>query len=237
MPAVKHPLLLFDIDGTLMLSGGAGMRAMRRAGHVLFGDEFDWDGIETAGSLDPIIFAAAAAQNRIDDADRHHSAFRAHYLTFLVEELDAGRERIRVMPGVHDLLGSLRQRVGEHGDLTLGMLTGNYGAAVPPKLATIGVDHGWFSITAFGDEAPTRPDLVRLALDRFGEERGTAADPEQVVVIGDTPRDVACAHAHGCVAFAVATGYFSTEQLAEAGADVVVEDLQDPAPLMSLIDD
>ena len=91
-------------------------------------------------------------------------------------------------------------------------------------------------ITAFGDEAPTRPDLVGLALRRYEELMRHPAQPRCVVVIGDTPRDVECAHAHGCVAFAVATGDFTVEQLRATGAEHVVPDLFDPAPLLAILD-
>ena len=229
-------LLLFDVDGTILLSGGAGMRAMLRVGAELFGEDFHWDGVETAGSLDPVIFAEVAAKNGLDDIDTHHDRFRESYLEALADELERGRSAIRVMPGVRRILDTLRHRAATAQDVTLGLLTGNYGRAVTLKFAAVDLDPDWFPIAAFGDDAPTRRDLAALALRRFEEHAGGAADPQRAIVIGDTPRDIACAHANGCVAFAVATGRHRAEQLIEAGADHVVQDLSDPEPLLSLID-
>jgi phosphoglycolate phosphatase-like HAD superfamily hydrolase len=91
-------------------------------------------------------------------------------------------------------------------------------------------------VNAFGDEGKTRPDLVALALRRCAETAGFTPDSRSVIVIGDTPFDVECAHAHGCVAFAVATGLHRADELRKTGADVVVDDLSDPAPLFDLLD-
>ena len=229
-------LLLFDIDGTLLSTRGMGMRAIRRAFGQLFGDGLNWEGINPGGSLDPLIFAEAARINGIKNADVHHARFRDVYIQELTNNLKTNRHRVEVMPGVHVLLAHLRERISEHGDAVLGLLTGNYAKAVPMKLATIGVDVSWFTVTAFGDEGAERAELVRLALDRYQLLTDEPADPGRVAVIGDTPRDVACAHAHGCVAFAVATGGYSVEELAACGADVVLKDLSDPTPLIDFID-
>jgi phosphoglycolate phosphatase-like HAD superfamily hydrolase len=226
------PLLLFDVDGTLLLTGGAGMRAMRRVAEALFGGGFRWDGIEVSGHLDPLIFAEAAALNGLDVDSEHHEEFRTRYLDALREELERGRAGIRVMPGVHETLALLRERP----DVTLGLLTGNYAEAIPVKLAAIGVDPGWFSISAFGDEGESRPALVLLALAKYSRLLGRPADPRRVIVIGDTPRDVHCAHANRCIAFGVATGSYSVADLRAAGADEAVTDLSDPTPLVALVE-
>ncbi len=219
-----------------MLSGGAGMRAMKRVGAELFGEGFRWDGVQTAGSLDPVIFAEVAAINQLDNVEAQHERFREAYLVALADEFERGREAVTVMPGVRDLLASLRRRTDSAGDITLGLLTGNYGAAVTIKFDAIGFDPAWFTITAFGDDALTRPDLTALAMRRYERHSGDPVDPHRVILIGDTPRDVAAAHAHGCVAFAVATGPYSLDELRDAGADHLAENLADPTPLMKLID-
>lgn len=226
-----NPLLLFDVDGTLLVTGGAGMRAMRRVAAELFGDQFTWDGIEVSGHLDPLIFSEAASLNGLDPS-LHHEEFRHRYLGALREELERGRGGVRAMPGVHETLARFRARV----DVTLGLLTGNYTDAIPIKLGSIGVDPSWFSVSAFGDEADSRPALVALVLEKYSRRLGFAADPRRVIVVGDTPRDVACAHAHGCIAFAVATGPYEVSELRAAGANVVVSDLGDPSPLLELVD-
>lgn len=233
---VPRVLLLFDVDGTLLLTDGAGLRAFARVSCELFGEDFTWDGITTAGGLDPLLFAEAATANGLDGDPRHHERFRAAYLRRLEVELDRGRDGVRAMPGIVELIEQVQRRWQEQADVVPGLLTGNYTAAVPIKLAAVGLDAGAFEIQALGDEAPTRPDLVALAMARFERRFGAPIAPDRVVVIGDTPRDIDCAKAHGCVAFTVATGRFDARTLRDAGADVVVEDLADPTPLWSLVD-
>ncbi|MEX0775554.1 MAG: haloacid dehalogenase-like hydrolase [Phycisphaeraceae bacterium] len=233
-----HPfLLLWDIDGTIVHTGGAGMRAMFTVAHRMFGADFRWDGIEAAGHLDPLIFAEAAILNCVENHEDRHEAFRDSYLAELEKELRSNQTKVHVPPGVHHMLALLHRRAREQGDVVLGLLTGNYRGAAPLKLAAAGVDPAWFTVTAFGDEGQTRADLVGLALRKFaGVLPVPAVDPRRVVVIGDTPRDVACATAHGCVALAVATGGYSVETLRQAGADVVTPDLSNPRPLLDLLD-
>ena len=94
----------------------------------------------------------------------------------------------------------------------------------------------WFTITSFGDEAATRADMVALALQKYEVRFKKQIAPDRVIIIGDTPRDVQCAHAHDCLCLAVATGSYSEQQLQDAGADVVVSDLADSAPLLAMLD-
>jgi len=224
-------LLLFDIDGTLLLCGGAGVDAMRAVGSRLFGETFTFDGVEFAGNLDPLIFAEAARRCQLaDDHAACHDRFRAAYVGELATRLLAP-DRVTVMPGVHALLTRLRtlDRV------VLGLLSGNYAEAAPLKLTAARIDHGQFRITAFGDEAPARHDLVELAMRRYARLHGERIDPRRVLVIGDTPRDVAAARAHGCIAVAVATGGHSADELRACEADLVLPDLADPTPITSLL--
>lgn len=228
-------LLLFDIDGTLLRCGGCGMRAMRTVANQLYGAHFRWDGIEPGGHLDPLIYAEAAALNDLPHSDAEHERFRGAYLDELARELERNRAGVRVLPGVRALLDQLHHRAQTVGDVALGLVTGNYTRAAALKLATIGVEWDWFRITACGDEGPDRPALVQLALQRFANRSGHPADPARTLVIGDTERDVHCAHAHHCRAFAVATGWVSAAALRQAGADYVVDDLADPTPLLRLL--
>lgn len=229
-------LLLFDIDGTLMKSGGAGMRAMFHVADELFGRQFNWEGINAAGHLDPLIFAEAAAINGLEDAHIHHQRFHDAYIQRLAHEFQSGSHGVEIMPGIHEVLSLLRQREQTRRDIVLGLLTGNYTKAVPIKLASIGVDVDWFSITAFGDEAPSRPELVTLAMKKYEASLGHPAQACGVIVIGDTPRDVGCAHANGARVLAVATGSHTLEELQACGADKAVIDLADPSPLLEMID-
>lgn len=136
------------------------------------------------------------------------------------------------MPGVHRSLRALRAA----GTATLGLLTGNYAAAIPPKLRAVDIAPEWFEVTAFGDEARSRRDLAALAIARYSLRAGATVDPRWVVVVGDTPRDVDCARAHGCFALAVGTGSHDEAALAAAGADLVVADLEDPTPLLLTVE-
>jgi phosphoglycolate phosphatase len=226
------PLVLFDVDGTLLLTSGAGMRAMKRAAAELFGDAFRWDGIVVAGHLDQLIYAEAAILNEIADHDVHHGRFRERYLAALADELERGKGNVRVMPGIHRALETLRGQ----GRAVLGLLTGNYAEAIPLKFAAAGIDLTWFEITAFADDASSRRDLVDVAMTKLARSTGGPVDSRRVVIVGDTPRDVDCAHAHGCFAFAVATGGYDVAALREAGADRVVADLGDPTPLFEVVD-
>src|ERR1043165_7908546 len=98
------PLILFDVDGTLLLTQGAGMRAMKQAAAELFGETFRWDGIVVAGHLDQLIYAEAPVLNEIADHDLHHGRFRERYLAALADELERGRANVRAMPGIHQIL-------------------------------------------------------------------------------------------------------------------------------------
>ncbi len=225
------------------------MRAMKRVTSRLFGNDFSWEGVTVSGHLDPLIFAELAALNQLDDPGRHHDVFRDQYLQELRAELESVAPAVgpakrsaalpgtgaRALPGVHEALTILRDRRDREGAVTLGLLTGNYTQAVPVKLHAVEVDPSWFEVTAFGDEAATRADLVALAMEKYARIKGQPIEPQRVIVVGDTPRDIHCAHAHGCVAYAVATGAYPYDDLSDAGADVVVEDLSDLSPLLRLI--
>lgn len=233
---MKRTLLLWDIDGTLLLTDGAGMRGMARAGRKLYGDAFHWQGVTASGRLDPLILEDALARNGLTPSDDAHRLFHDAYLVELALELELVRERARAMPGIQNVIASLRERSAARKDVVQGLVTGNYARAAPLKLRACGFDPTWFEIGAFGDEGRSRPDLVALALRRCREQLSWSPDPARVVVIGDTPLDVECAHAHGCIAFAVATGHHGVDELRAAGADMVVKDLSDPAPLLEWID-
>jgi phosphoglycolate phosphatase-like HAD superfamily hydrolase len=225
-------LLLFDLDGTLLLTGGAGVGSMHVVGARMFGDHFTLDGVTVAGGLDPLIYADAATLAGVDDAHLHHDIFRDSYVAELEQALNSDRFEVHVLPGVMELLNELRQSP----QVTLGLLTGNYAVSAPVKLRAVGIDPDWFTITAFGDEAPDRPAMVKLAMERFARKNGANdTSPSDVIVIGDTPRDVDCAKANGCRVLAVATGRYGMDELREAGADVVVPDLKDSTALWQMI--
>jgi phosphoglycolate phosphatase len=213
-------LVLFDIDGTLLRAQGIGPIAMERAGRRLFGPSFTLEGIDFGGALDPWIFRQAAQRLGHDDPSPLHDTFRDEYLVELERAFDAGERRPALLPGVVAALATFRNDP----TATLGLVTGNYARAVPLKLNAAGIDPAQFVVGAFGDDAPTRPDLVRLAMEQW-RARGADPDPRRVVVIGDTPRDVDCAKKNGCRSVAVATGRHTVEQLEAVSADLVLRDL------------
>lgn len=220
------PLLLFDLDGTLLRASGAGARAMERAGKAVWGERFSLQGVNFGGSLDPVILQQAAVSFAFEfDAERHRH-FRSAYSAELSLELARDRAA-EALPGVFDLLAHLRTAACA----TVGLLTGNYEETGRQKLTAAGFDPGWFSPCIWGDAAATRPGLVEHALRLH-----PGMLPEAVIVIGDTTRDIECAKVNGCRVLAVATGADSKQELLLAGADLVVDDLKDPAPLLSLID-
>ena len=194
-------LLLFDIDGTLLLSDRQGAKAMQEAGKRVVGDHFTLADVEFAGRLDPLIWADGARLAGVDADGALQERFRATYAEALQRRLDE-THAAHTLPGVDVLLARLEQEE----DVTLGLLTGNFPETGGVKLRGAGLDPERFAVHAWASDAPTRRDLVPVARARYEELRGTAIDPKQVVVIGDTIHDVDCAHHHGCVAIAVGTG-------------------------------
>ncbi len=217
-------LALFDIDGTLMITRGAGSRCILRACQQVFDSNFQWGPI-TVGTLDPQIFADLCKHNRIADWQAHHDAYQRAYFDALTDELNQRREDVTLMPGITELLDELTRR----DDIRTGIVTGNYRRAVDIKLNAAGIDTGCFDIIACAEDGPDRPALVRFAMDQTQTNH-----PDRVTVIGDTPRDIECAHANGCRCLAVATGRYDVDQLNAAGADRVLEDLADRDRVMDI---
>jgi phosphoglycolate phosphatase-like HAD superfamily hydrolase len=216
-------LILFDIDGTLLLSHGASLRCYRLAALEIFGRELHSDGMKTAGGLDPLIWRELCSVNGIDgdEADRVHDRFRATYTRILGENLARSGEAYS-LPGVPALLDALEQR--QHA--TVGLLTGNYPETGRIKIEAAGLDFERFRVAAWGVDAGHRRGLLPVALNRHAAANGgMAPSPEQVVVVGDTPHDVDCAKANGARSLAVATGGYSHEQLSACEPDLLVHDL------------
>ncbi|MDH4067035.1 MAG: haloacid dehalogenase-like hydrolase, partial [Acidobacteriota bacterium] len=167
----------------------------------------------------------------IDDIDEHHARFREAYLPRLAEEiLKPGTGTKGIMPGVAALLDAVHGRPDVH----VALLTGNYRGAAAIKLEHFGL-WGYFDFGAFADDAADRNLLVPIARQRARQQGVPEAACTRAVVIGDTPHDVACAAVAGARSVAVATGGHSQDELARAGADVVLEDLSDTARVVSLL--
>jgi len=215
-------LVLFDIDGTILLTDGAGKRAIHRALIDVFGEtgptDHRFDGKTDPQIVRELMRIAGHADERID---AEMSTLFEHYVDYLQEELRAGADDVRVMPGVPELLDALEA----HRDATLGLLTGNLVAGARAKLVAAGIDPDRFSVGAYGSDHETRAELPAVAQRRAREELGLVFDGRDVVVIGDTPADLSCGKAIGARAIGVATGHYSVEDLASHEPAAVFADL------------
>lgn len=215
-------IVLFDVDQTLLYSGGAGSLAMRRAFHQLYGVEDGFRRVEFSGRTDWAILRAALEQHELLDGDaqafpRELARFQEAYYPLLertLHEVEGGR----TMPGVPELLAALSERDG----VRRGLATGNFRRAAFMKLRHFRLDT-YLTDGGFGDDAEDRARVVDIAIERVAD--GAKAD--SVWVIGDTPLDIDAAHANGALALAVATGPCSVAELNAAGADLALEDLSD----------
>jgi phosphoglycolate phosphatase-like HAD superfamily hydrolase len=230
-----HRLVLFDIDGTLVLTGGAGLRALNRACAPLVGHADALSGIPVAGRTDRSILADVAARAGRTLDDELLGTLREQYIANLREEIEASprsRGSIKaVMPGIRELLNVLHQRE----DVFLGLLTGNFEAGARIKL-----DHfdlwRYFRCGAYGDDSADRNALVPIALGRARRGGLPEISPDDILVIGDTPHDIACARAAGAVPVGVATGGFTVDELRATGAALVFADLSDTEGFLTLLD-
>jgi len=216
-------LLLFDIDGTLITTGGAGYRAIKRAVEVSMGVERALEGIPVAGRTDSIILRdAVRALDGRELTPELRDTIRDTYMGILREEIDLVGGGPGVLPGVRSLLERLA------GDQTyhVALLTGNFSQTAEIKLGYFDL---WrhFTWGAFGEDAVHRNDLLPVALARFRERTGQDIAPADVVIIGDTPNDVEVARVGQARSVCVTTGQFDRASLLAAGADVVFHDLSD----------
>ena len=217
-------LRLFDLDGTLILSGGAARRAIDRAFLELHGIVGAFGPIVPDGKTDPLIFREIFVNHDIRVADEA-SAFRdlaeryAHHLPLEMENSD----QAHLMPGAVELLDHLAALDG----VALGLLTGNFEATARIKLAHFELND-FFPFGAFGSDNGDRERLVPMAVERAEAHLGRSIGlGPHVVVIGDTPRDVECALVHGATAIGVAASRYSTHDLEAAGAHAVLPSLED----------
>lgn len=209
-------VLLFDIDGTLVRTGGAGKAAVEAALVNRFGVTELRDGIPFSGRTDPAILSELLALHDIEANSSNLAAFTEAYLNQLPDQLK--RMNGQPCPGVRELLLKLSH-------LPLGLLTGNTQRGAEHKLRHFGLWHH-FRFGAFGDLHTDRDDVARSAFDCLREHHRDVRC-ENIWVIGDTPLDVKCAKVIGAKSVAVATGWDSLETLQQTGADLVLESLAD----------
>lgn len=220
-------ICLFDIDGTLINTGGAGGAALKAALMSAFRIPLPTDSVVLAGRTDRGITRDLFLHHAIDDTPENWQRFRAAYLGHL--PLMLAERRGTVLPGIFGLLESLHARE----DLTLGLLTGNTRDGAQIKLAHFGLDH-FFDFGGFGDHHLSRDDVAREALAAVQGRLESDVDPRRIWVIGDTPSDIQCARAIGARAVAVATGIHSVADLQAASPDHLAADFADPAALLAL---
>ena len=223
-------IILFDVDGTLVLTGGAGGRAMRRAFHDVFEIDDAFDGIPMPGRTDLNIINEALTRAGLADEPSRTAEFCERYFDHLAEALLEPHPRKMIMPGVRKLLDALHQR----NDVFLGLLTGNFARSARLKLEYFDLWR-YFRCGAFAEDAEDRNQLVPIALQRAAAHGAPAPVPERVMVVGDTPLDVACAAASGARAIAVATGPADAATLRACGAEVVFDDLSDTKAFLRLL--
>jgi phosphoglycolate phosphatase len=218
-------ILLFDIDGTLVSTGGAGAVAWKQAFQELHGIPADIGEFTDAGMTDPDVGAMTfeAVIGR-EPTPRELAQLIQRRLEHLPEAI-AQSEGYRVLPGVPERL----RQLSRDGHL-LGLITGNGDGAAFVKLAR-GDLMRWFSFGAYATAGVDRADIVRRAVERGEAMLGCDVPNSEIFVVGDTPRDVEAAHAVGCTAIAVATGHHDAEALREAGADHVLDTLEQELPL------
>lgn len=225
-------LVLFDIDGTLVLTGGAGLRAMERALEEVFGHTGGLEEIPVAGRTDWAILADAVRRLGRGLDGPMLSDLQHRYVSHLAEEIQhPGSGRKGVMPGIRGILDVLADR----DDVLLGLLTGNFEEGARVKLGQFGLWE-YFRCGAYGGDAADRNALVPVAVERARALGLPDIGDADVLVIGDTPHDVLCAQAGGATAVAVATGSSSSAELRDAGADYVFEDLSDTAAFLRLLE-
>ncbi len=222
----RRRLFLFDIDGTLLLTGRAGEHALRAGLRERFGLDDDLTGISFAGSTDAGIARQIFERNAIPVSPENIADLFDGYVHHLAMELP--RREGRILPGIVALLESLQARP----DCVLGLLTGNIERGARLKLSHYGV-WDFFEFGAFADRHEDRNELGRHARRRADELDGAGFDPADIFVIGDTPRDVACARAAGVRAVAVATGHYSMEELAACSPDHLFADLSDTVAVLA----
>jgi phosphoglycolate phosphatase-like HAD superfamily hydrolase len=218
--------ILFDIDGTLISSGGSSDRAWHRAFEELHGVDVEISKVTGKGVPDPAV-GVQAFETVIGrkPSPEEMAKLMGKRLEYLPEEVASSKNYV-VMPGVEELL----ERLIDDGRL-LGLTTGNVEAAAHIKLSRAGLNR-FFSFGGYGSDSPDRTELTRKALERAEVVSGRKLDLASTFSVGDTPRDVEAGHGAGIRVTGVATGEFTVEQLLESGADAAVEDLTGGLPLL-----
>jgi phosphoglycolate phosphatase-like HAD superfamily hydrolase len=221
---VEKPIVvLFDVDETLVHTGGSGARSWKAAFEALYGIPADIGQHTSAGETDPQVsretFVGVLGREPNPDELGH---LYAQYLLHLADDIWTS-EQYRVLPGAEAVL----ERLGRAG-VTLGLVSGAMEGAARTKLMPANLNR-FFVFGAYGSDSPDRPEITKLAIAKAAGLRGELR-PGQVHVVGDTPRDMDAAKVAGAVSVGVATGHYSKDELTAAGGDFVLGSLEDPYP-------
>ena len=217
--------ILFDIDGTLIVSGGAGAESWRGAFEELYGVPADIGEYTDAGMTDPEVGRRTFEKVVGHEPSPRELARLLARRNALLPKAVAESKGYRVLPGVAELL----PRLCEEGYL-LGITTGGVESAAHIKLERAHLNR-YFHFGGYGSDSPDRTELTRTAVERGSKVLGRPLQHDEVMVVGDTPLDITAAHAADAVAVGVATGHYSTDQLEQAGADYALHSLEEPLPL------
>jgi phosphoglycolate phosphatase len=226
-----HKLVLWDIDGTLLYSGGVAGEAMRAAMTRVYGRPSDNERRSYAGKTDQQIILETFPERSPEELLSRLDEFTAAYLDILSAWEDAFRTRGRVLEGAIEILQQLRA-----GGVVQSLLTGNLAPVARLKLRMMSlVEFFDFESGAYGSDSPRRTDLPLIAAERAAQRYGHVFAGPDIVIVGDTPNDIACARAVGARAVAVATGPFGVDELRAHAPDAVLPDLTDTSAALTAI--
>ena len=226
-----HKLVLWDIDGTLLYSGGVAGEAMRAAMARVYGRPSDNERRSYAGKTDQQIILETFPERSPEELLSRLDEFTAAYLDILSAWEDAFRTRGRVLEGAIEILQQLRA-----GGVVQSLLTGNLAPVARLKLRMMSlVEFFDFESGAYGSDSPRRTDLPLIAAERAAQRYGHVFAGPDIVIVGDTPNDIACARAVGARAVAVATGPFGVDELRAHAPDAVLPDLTDTGAALTAI--
>jgi phosphoglycolate phosphatase-like HAD superfamily hydrolase len=213
--------LLFDLDGTLVRTGGAGIRALNRSFQKLYNLSDPTDGLTIAGNMDPNIFREIVAQKIPGKTllPEEEQIITRHYLDYLKEEIQIS-PKYCVLPGIREIL----MRTSSTPDLYVGLGTGNLEEGAKIKLERGGLNP-YFSFGGFGSDSDKRHEVLGIAIQRAEKKFKVKFHPSQIYVIGDTPRDLDAARAIGAKVLCVATGPYPIQNLEALDPDLALENL------------
>ena len=222
-------LLLWDIDGTLLSSGGSGVRALETGLKNAFGLDRPLDGIDYAGRTDRWIMRQIFGLTGLPATEENFTRLSESYFAALPAELDRGP--VRVLPGVRALLETAASRP----HIAQGLLTGNLRRGAEIKLGHQNLWHH-FAFGGFADDAELRNDITPHAVRRAHEHHRVTFQPRRIIVIGDTPHDIACGRVVGARTLALATGGYSQADLRAHAPDALMADLSDAEAFWTFVD-